>query len=76
MSGGGRLDCRRLEVRVCDVLEDGLYVDIVLGAGGEHLQLQQGRHVLRLVPGDQQTVKVVRMQNYPLNLLDQFRIQL
>ena len=49
------------------MLEDQLYVDVVLGAGGEHLQLQQGRHVLRLVPADQHTVKVVRMQNYPFN---------
>ena len=34
------------------MLEDQLYVDVVLGAGGEHLEVQHVGHVLRLVPGD------------------------
>ena len=53
MSGRCRLSCQSVEVRVSEVLEDQLYVDVVLGAGGEHLQLQLGGQVLRLVPGEE-----------------------
>ena len=53
MSGRCRLSCHSVEVRVSEVMEDQLYVDVVLGAGGEHLQLQLGGQVLCLVPGEE-----------------------
>ena len=49
----GRLNYRSLEVRVCEVQKDSLDVNIVLGTRGKHLQLKQGRQVLRLIPADQ-----------------------
>ena len=52
MSGWSCLRSQRVEVRAGEVLEDQLNVDVVLGAGGEHLQVQHVGHVLRLVPGD------------------------
>ena len=66
MSGWGRLSYQSVEVRVGEVLEDQLDVDVVLGAGGEELQLQHGGQVLRLVPEGKEDHQVVATGQSPV----------